>query len=274
MGITFEHQTNNSCCLCGSPDDLTGEHKVKASALRLEFGTDQMVIGRFETDSAQAKLAQSVKSKAFHFAARICRPCNSSRTQAADREFDHFHRAARTLVHQGKNPSSLFEDARYRLGSEAYLNVFRYFAKLLCCHLAEIGAPRPVQIANFAIGRAGKNCIWLSVDKDWTYEQVFSELGPHQYAAHGGLVIYADRKSGEPNAFHSTLTVGSLRYIFFSRMNWIARLELKFAHPVFYKWCRARVGDALASPMTETERLMLGLSDSEQDEKRVETAAP
>lgn len=48
MGIFFEPYQEGRCCLCGSDDSLTGEHKIKASALRKIFGKDSMVIGNFD----------------------------------------------------------------------------------------------------------------------------------------------------------------------------------------------------------------------------------
>jgi hypothetical protein len=259
MGITFEPYRPNACCLCGSSEVLTGEHKIKASALRAEFGADQMVIGRFDDPNEQMRPAQSVKSKALHFAARICGPCNNARTQAADREFDHFHKSASGVLAKGEDPKLIFTNERYAPGSEAYLNVFRYFAKLLCCHLAEVGAPRPRHMSRFAVGQATVNCVWLDVGEDWTYKQAYAESGPHKYASHGGLVVYGSKKTGGANAFHSTLTVGPLRYIFFSRLNWLERMELRFGHGKFYIWCRAQVRQSMNRPLPMKDRLKLGL---------------
>lgn len=267
MGIMFEPYRQEACCLCGSTKDLTGEHKIKASALRAEFGTDLMAIGRFGDPTNHVRLAQSSKSKVLHFTARICSPCNTARTQAADREFDRFHQAARALIAQREDPKLVFNNERYAVGSENYLNVFRYFAKLLCCHLAELGAPRPRHMSRFALGQTSTNCIWLAVDEDWAYKQVSAERGPHQYAAHGGLVVYGDKKTGGANAFHSTLTVGPLRYVFFSRLNWFEQLELRLSHREFFNWCRAQVQKAMDQPISATDSLTLGLSVEEPTEK-------
>ncbi|MGX9178685.1 hypothetical protein [Mesorhizobium sp. BHbdii] len=258
-GLTLSPYRQNACCLCGSASDLTGEHKIKASALRTEFGADQMMIGGFGEQKESMRLAQGVKSKVLHFAARMCGPCNNTRTQPADREFDFFHKAARELMARGEDPKLVFKDKRYEVGSETYLNVFRYFAKLLCCHLADVAGPCPQHLSRFALGQARTNCVWLDVDHDWTYKQISAEFGAHRYAAHGGLVIYGDRKTGGPNAFHSTLTVGPLRYIFFSRLNLFERLELRLVHRGFYDWCRTQVQTSVDQPIAETDRLRLGL---------------
>lgn len=267
MGLAFASFVEKACCLCGATDGLTGEHKIKASALRSVFGQSPMVIGRFDGSKGGVRSAQGVKSKALHFTARLCALCNNSRTQPADREFDLFHDAARTLFDTGSDPISAFDDPRYEIGSGPYLDVFRYFAKLLACHLAELGAPRPRHLAAFAIGSAHQNCVWLAVNEDWTYRQMADSIGPHQYAAHGGLVVYGDKKTGNATAFHSTLTVGPLRYVFHSRLNPLQQLELRLLYPDFNNWCRDQVKAANENPMSDVEKLVLGFAVDEPDAK-------
>ena len=260
MGVTFEAYSGGVCCLCGAAGGFTGEHKIKASALRAEFGGGPMYVGRFGEQEAPLKLARGVKSKVLHFSAPVCGDCNHARTQAADLEFDRFHRKAQALHAAGGNPMSVFEDERYAAGSPGYLDVFRYFAKLMCCHLAEVGAPRPIHMSRFAIGRADENCVWLEIDEDWTFKSLATQGETHSYAAHGGLVVYGDRKTHGPNAFHSTLTVGGLRYIYFTRLNLFERVDLRINHRPFDAWCRARVLEALHQPLGDTELLQLGLA--------------
>lgn len=247
------------CFLCGASGDLTGEHKIKASAIRSEFGSEKMVIGRFGEPDGGFRNVQGPKSKNLHFGAKVCRTCNSERTQAADREFDRFNRSARKLLESGRDPVEVFEEARYKPESPEYLNVFRYFAKLLCCHVAEVNGPIPLHMARFAIGQASRNCVWLAVDRDVTYAEAVQAMGEHQYAAHGGLVVYGDKNTGEANAFHSTLTVGPLRYVFHSRLNWLERLELRWAHREFRNWVREQTSAARTQPLTDAEKRRLGL---------------
>lgn len=248
-----------TCFLCGASGDLTGEHKIKASAIRSEFGSEKMVIGRFGEPDGGFRSVQGPKSKNLHFDAKVCKTCNSERTQAADREFDKFNRSARALLDNGQDPAKAFEDKRYEVGSPAYLNVFRYFAKLLCCHIAEVNGPIPLHLARFAIGQADQICVWLSVDRDVTFAEAVQVMGKHQYAAHGGLVVYGDKDTGEANAFHSTLTVGPLRYVFFSRLKWLERLELRWAHREFRDWVKEQTSAAQRQPLTDAEKRRLGL---------------
>lgn len=248
---------NKNCCLCGSGENLTGEHKIKVSAIRSEFGREPMSIGRVG-DQDGLRSAQGPKSKEFHFATPVCGTCNNERTQPADLEFDHFHRETRALLAAGKDPSEVFMLERYSVGSLEYFNVFRYFAKLMCCQIGDGGGGRMSGLSDFAVGSSNRNPIHLAIDKDWTYDQISKELGDHSYAAHGGLVIYG-KASGTPTCFHSTLTIGPLRYTYYARMNIIGRIILKMTQPDFYQKCSDSVRETVNNPMSQTERLQLGL---------------
>lgn len=141
MGLFFREYDPKTCCLCGDSNKLTSEHKIKASELRKEFGQAKLTVGDSDDTTKRMKNAQSVNSKHLKFAARICEACNSARTQAADREFEEFNGLARARLLNGEDPASVFGLERYRKDTVEYLNVFRYFAKLLCCHMAEVSAP-------------------------------------------------------------------------------------------------------------------------------------
>lgn len=213
LGLFFQSFGPHECCLCGESSKLTGEHKIKASALRDEFGKKELYIGKIGDYESQPKLAQSPKSKHLKFDVPICEACNTSRTQKADREFDNFNQGTRDLLLNGENPEKVFENPLYFKNTKSYLNVFRYFAKILCCHMAEVKAPRPKKLSNFAIGETDMNCVWLVVRKDWYYDQMRIHINNFHYTAHGGLIVSGDKTSGEADAFHSTLTIGPVQYI-------------------------------------------------------------
>lgn len=251
------------CCLCGATELLSGEHKIKASALRAEFGHQGMVIGR---PGESYRLAQGSNSKAFHFAARICEVCNNARTQPADLAFDAFNAHCQALARRGLEPAQVFEDPRFRaVHGPRYLDVFRYFAKLMCCHLAEMGAPSQAAVADFAIGTSDMNCVILGVDKDVAFRRLQESLLTTRYAAHGGLVVLGDATSHAPTSFYSTLTLGPVRYCYQIRLNEIGQLSLALEHPDFYAWCERQVNAALENPISEDERDQLGLSRPMRD---------
>jgi hypothetical protein len=229
-----EVNVTDHCCLCGSSDDLTGEHKIKASTLRSIFDGETMMMGHFDGTS-QPRLVQSAKSKAVHFGIRLCMPCNSTRTQAADLEFARFDELARRLQAQGADPSTAFDNPRYALGTTEYLDVFRYLAKILACHIAEVGGPRLCTLTDFAIGRADRNVIRLSMDADPNFKTWFEATGDPQFAGHGGLGIDFSRNRRRPKKIFTSLTHGPLRYRFSVAFGFRVALALRLLHPTFYK---------------------------------------
>lgn len=259
IATTLQKFSMSSCCLCGSSEKLTREHKIKASALRKEFGEEALVVG----NSAEQKMksAQSTNSKHLKFSVSICELCNTARTQQADREFDSFHGIALERIRRGESPMSAIESARYEEGSESYLNLFRYFAKLLSCHIAAVGAPIPVALARFAIGLSAVNRIWLQVKSDPVYQYATSHIGEYQYAAHGGLIVYGDKDTCEPNAFHSSITIGPVQYVFHTRLEIAEKMEIHLCFPDFFAWCISRVDDAKNNPIPDNVLWRLGLKD-------------
>lgn len=259
MGIFFAKRLPNTCALCGSSENLTGEHKIKRTAIAKEFGSERMSIGTFGSDQPRYRQAQSPKSKAFHFRSRLCASCNGSRTQEPDKEFDRLHTHVLGLVQEGIEPTVAFDLPEYAVGAQGFNNVARYFAKLICCHLAEIDAPRPIYIARFAVGSFLQNRMSLGVHRDWTFEQLSGQSSDVKYASHGGLVVYGDKNTNAPNGFHSTLSLGPVQYVFFFRLDWKELLELRLFHSKFYAWACAQVQQAKEQPLSESERKRLGL---------------
>jgi hypothetical protein len=258
MGRFFEAYEADRCCLCGSAKRLTGEHKVKASALAAIFGKDAMFIGTFDGTSAP-RLAQGPKSRTFHFSAPLCASCNGARTQGADREFDRFHAHVAALLTQGEDPASVFSMSQYAIGSDSYLNVFRYFAKLLCCQVADSRGPRALAVSEFAIGRANRNPVFLYIDADPTYALQSTVLGTTHFAAHGGLVVPVNRKTRLATSFHSTLSLGAVRYTFWIRYGSMVGIALRLFHRDFWRKCDAAYREALKKPLSHEERQRLGI---------------
>ena len=261
MGLFFEPYKPSSCCLCGSAERLTGEHKIKASALRNEFGKAQLYVGVSDDDTVRHRLAQSTNSKYLKFVSRMCENCNSHLTQPADNEFDRFLKLTREYISAGDNPDQIFSLERYAIGTAPYLNVFRYFAKLLASHMADVEAPRCRKLFDFASGRIHSNNIWLKVRQDPVFAEIERQTGETQYAAHGGLTIDCNKQTLEPKALHSTLTIGPVQFVYFSNLNFLERLELKLFHKEFYKWCQKRARESLAEPMTKWQKTKLGFGE-------------
>jgi hypothetical protein len=258
MGIFFQKYCVPLCCLCGKPGLLTGEHKIKAAMLKQEFGKQHLSIHRIDGLEDRARTAQSIKSKHLKFESKICQSCNGARTQMPDREFDRFSTLALQRLRLKMDSASPLSDNAYRVGSSSYLNLFRYFAKILCCHLAEIDAPIPRRISQFAIGKIQCNYVFLDIRRDWTYKQAADELGEFKYAAHGGLFMSGNRMTNAPEAFHSTITIGPLQYVFSVYLAPIEVLELRCAYREFYDLCCSYTEFFKQAPLSEEHQRSLG----------------
>lgn len=256
MGFLFEPYREGHCCLCGAAASLTGEHKVKASAIRAMFGNDSMVIGTF--GEQQYRNAQGPKSKAFHYAAGLCADCNGARTQPADREFDRLHKRVLECHAAGSELTAVFEDERYAEGGEHYFDVFRYFAKLLCCHMGDVRGPRSISVSGFAIGELAQNRVFLGIDADPNYRDWSAVSGDHSYAAHGGLVIVMDRKTELPTRVQSYLTLGPIRYRYWVEFAPIEVTALACFHREFWQAARAAMQDYIDNPPTDEQLERMG----------------
>lgn len=252
----FSPCVTNQCCLCGSSDALTGEHKIKASALRAEFGRSSLVIGR---RGEGYRAAQSAGSRELHFKAPLCADCNSTRTQPADLAFDQFRDVALGIARRGEDPAKAFHSAKFVEGGELRLDLFRYFAKLLCCHLAELGAPHQLPISQFAIGETEENCITLAIDLDAVYAHDQAKYPGLPYAAHGGLVVLADKNSLIPTGFYSTLSIGPVRFRYWARFTVEGQMQLEIEDPDFVQWCRERICRQQGDPSMQEDIRDLGL---------------
>ena len=252
MAEVFAPHDPDRCCLCGSAQDLTGEHKVKASTIRSLFSGEPMMMGTFD-EGARPRRAQSSKSKAFHFQSKVCAACNSTRTQDADVEFARFDEAARELLGQGADPATAFDDSRYAVGSAPYLNVFRYLAKVLACHIAEVGGPRFAALVDFAIGCSDANPVSVRMGADGRFQFWFDHTGDPEFAGHGGLGATFSERTGLANGFASSLTHGALRYEFGISFNWMVGLLLRLQYPTFHQRLAEARRDALAAAAGASE---------------------
>jgi hypothetical protein len=105
-----------------------------------------------------------------------------------------------------------------------------------------------------------ENFILLRVDVDVAYQRIQERLPSASYAAHGGLIITGDELSHAPTSFYSTLTIGPIRYCYQIRFNELGQSLLKIEHPAFYDWCKRKVQDVIANPLSDEDREILGLS--------------
>lgn len=195
--------------LCGSTEQVSREHRLKAAALRRIFKDGQLLIGRGSDPVSEMRQLQSSASRRLKFSVPLCHECNTARTQAADRAFDRFEILATRLESEGLPPREAI--AQFD-GSEK--DLFRYFAKILCLHVAEAGAPVPSRLREFAAGRSDRNCVWADVSTDAEALRLRTS-GLNKYAAHGGLVVTRSCAIARLPRVSASLTFGTVCVAFF-----------------------------------------------------------
>lgn len=232
MGLAFKRNTQAECALCGSTESLTGEHKIKASLIKQEFQNRPASFFGKDT-TRRPKLAQGPKSKIYHFNSKICVHCNASATQRADTAFDRLHLSMKQLYESGCELTDENHRPNHSEPADSELDTFRYFAKILCCFMAESGGPRPTPVALFAIGKLHDNPVFLRITKDEEYEKTLIAYGSDGFAQHGGLRLTFDNKKRRVNSIVSSLAIGGISYEFWVQLSWFASTELRLCYPEF-----------------------------------------
>ncbi len=217
--------TSPRCLLCGEEGTLTREHKIKRSVLSKKFGKQELYFGS-EDDiiAGKAKKIQSTKSKHLKFKSPICEECNTTRTQPADRQFDSLMIELDKAHKAGTDPTQVFASERIAVGSKARLDLHRYFAKILCCFLADTDCPIPIRLSTFAIGRSVEDCLQIGIESNM-----------HPFAEHVGLSFVSKSKEDlEPSHIISGISFGSVTVFFWFYFTSTEKAEFKRKYPRAY----------------------------------------
>lgn len=237
MDFEFVRIQRGECVLCGSTGSLTGEHKIKASLIRAEFKDRKTVMAGM----GKPRLAQSPKSKTYQFKSRICELCNSSRTQVGDRAFDKLHRCLSDLHEKGSELTDQTHKPKCSLDANVQVDYFRYFSKILCCFLAEVGGPRSKTLSAFALGHQNSIPIYLNISKDEEYYSKLISFNSQGFAEHGGLKFLLDDSMQLVQSFASSLSIGGIRYEFWAQLSPLSQMELSMNFPELVEKARKNI---------------------------------
>lgn len=232
MAPSFSPNSHGRCFLCGSESRLSGEHKIKRSLLAEYSSGGPLIL--HNPEARRPRLAQSPKSRVFHFKSKLCEVCNTARTQLADRAFEQYHHD--TLAQIAELGSSLQTESQSGF-AEPSNDVFRYFAKLMCGFLADVGGPRPNEISEFAIGSAEFNPIFLNIQK------IPMQYSEEQFtlASHGGLGARFGEDGRYIRSLEGSVTVGIIQYEYWVQLRWRAKIELERDYADFVERARASI---------------------------------
>lgn len=205
-------ETIVSCWICLEQKKLTKEHKFKKNQIRSVYGKQVLFVGNSDEIIAGKKprRAQGPNSEAFKFSAPICERCNGSRTQQADRAFDHFI----TVLNRGYHFQNLeqyfeVEPTTEILKKSGSLDLCRYLAKILGNHAADANYPISKYLKMFILGETDEDRIRF----DCTDSNLIPEFhGQSGFLEHGGLIAALDKDSMLPNAYLTSLNVGVFHF--------------------------------------------------------------
>lgn len=150
----------DSCWICGDVSSLTGEHKVKKSHLMRSLPEFPAL---FFSDNLEEKEVQGANSRLLKFNATICKACNNSRTQGADRAYDEFIERVPFIfgLESIQDAMRTNPEVLIKFELENQQEFARYFGKHLGCALTYQKLPVPKKLSKFVLG--GGICEGLSL---------------------------------------------------------------------------------------------------------------
>lgn len=162
------------CWICGN-EGTTGEHIIKSSDLKGQFGTVSQDFplyfhsGRHKNIPVGSLKAKRLKSKAL-----ICNHCNSALTQPYDRAWEklsqYLNENFQEILLKGVvNLSKVFPGEI----KVSMLNVHLFFVKAFGCKVVESGAPLPVnEFSKALIDGKSNNYIHIGLGESFTKSSV------------------------------------------------------------------------------------------------------
>jgi hypothetical protein len=253
----FKHFSyhNGLCWICGAARDLTREHKIKHSDIKRYQGAEQLFIGHL---GENMKLAQSAKSTAFKFNARICNECNSSRTQPADLAYDEFIRIIESNGSTIEAFEAVLNRGEFAFGTSNYLSIARYFAKLLGNHMADADFPIPISLKRFVLNETPLCNLQLFGSAIQPESADRGGAGGVKLT-HGGLVVIQARGEATPRRLHSCRNVGRFQFAFQYEFSEIEKRELREFHKEFCDQCFSAFDSEITLKTTSEEWRNLGI---------------
>lgn len=131
-----------NCWICGQSAD-SGEHRIKASDLRLAFGHVSQKEPLFLHNAIQRnRPIKGIRSNVLKFDTLICRECNNQRTQPYDRAWQQLseYLTTRTEPIRAGDLLKLHKVFPGAVG-ERMLDIHLFFAKLFGCIIVEHKVP-------------------------------------------------------------------------------------------------------------------------------------
>lgn len=130
------------CWICGD-EAMTGEHTVKASDLKSEFGmvTQKTPLFLNSRVKKNVKINSIKKSRDIKFGALLCANCNNARTAPFDKAWEAMSKYLRCRSDLRGGGILRLEKVFPGKTKENMLNVHLFFAKLFGCAIEDLDVP-------------------------------------------------------------------------------------------------------------------------------------
>lgn len=154
----------DKCWICGNIAN-SNEHKFKASAIKSMFGKQFSVPLVYKSGEKAIKL-QGPNSQLLKFSRSICRVCNNEFTQEHDKAFDVLiSKVLNQYEFIEKHFPFKVENFYYENWEQNYLNLFKYFAKIIGCRLQENGfSEKTEKLSKFIKGEIENTFVSLNFE--------------------------------------------------------------------------------------------------------------
>ncbi|MBU2709277.1 hypothetical protein KCM76_24995 [Zooshikella marina] len=154
------------CWICEN-EAKTGEHLIKASDLKSEFGkvTQKQPLYLHYEDRTRKKINSIKKSNDIKSKALLCAECNNARTSDYDKSWAALSTHLRKTNYPSNNVLRLDKVFPGKT-KEQMLNVHLFFVKLFGCLIVEYGIP--INIYGFQqaiLNRTPHSCIHISIGR-------------------------------------------------------------------------------------------------------------
>ena len=227
--MILSRRTPNICWICGSTEQLSGEHKIKKTDLKrhpvVELRLRKIVSG-------QEQPIQGLNSKLQKIENSICKRCNNQTTQKADQSYDAFRledcNTVRTTLDELASDQDTSVEREVVFGHR--LELARYFGKHLGCALDYQRFPVPRRLSRFVRGRSNAVCISLStrVAPFWWQDET-GEIGPLNGLG-GALLLLHPGPFHLPFAYQSAYMTDGVQFIVKMRLSLPEAVEIRLLY--------------------------------------------
>ncbi|MDR6640879.1 hypothetical protein J2X57_000073 [Luteibacter sp. 1214] len=236
---------------------MTGEHRIKRSLMKSEFGSEPVVLASFDPERRYRPL-QSLRSKLLHFESGLCARCNNERTQPADRAFDDFFEAQKERLSRPDEHGIAVNEDLFKAEGPGVIPLAQYFAKLISCHLADQCQIRWRRLADFVLNPDIAFFPAFVVTNDPAASEYRESVGVRSYASNGGFGMVWSTDADSVVFLRSSRTFGETRVIFWFRPNEEEQAALKLEHPTIWReWREIALNPAVEPAADDLARLGL-----------------